>query len=68
MSRTKGNVIHLQQWDPQQALERLNRLTGLRFVQWPESLVQQSLQAGTAEQEANDLAVAIPTSSSVVQR
>ncbi|WP_137820595.1 hypothetical protein [Pseudomonas sp. 2FG] len=68
MSRTKGKVIHLQQWDPQQALARLNRLTGLRFAQWPESLVQQSLQADAAEQEANDLAVAIPTSSSVAQR
>ncbi|RJG10075.1 hypothetical protein D3879_18710 [Pseudomonas cavernicola] len=67
MSRTKDNVIHLQQWDPQQALERLNRLTGLRFAQWPESLVQQPLQAA-AGQGANDFAVPIPTSSSVVQR
>lgn len=32
-------VIHLDQRDPQEALERLNRVTGLRFRQWPESLL-----------------------------
>ncbi|MDX1369176.1 hypothetical protein [Pseudomonas sp.] len=34
-----GKVIHLHQRDPQEALERLNRITGLHFVRWPESLV-----------------------------
>jgi hypothetical protein len=32
-------VIHLHQRDPQEALERLNRITGLHFARWPESLV-----------------------------
>ncbi len=68
MSRTKGNVIHLQQWDPKQALERLNRLTGLRFAQWPESLLQQSVQAGTAGQDADDFAASAPAGSTIAQR
>jgi hypothetical protein len=34
-------VIHLYQRDPQEALERLNRITGLRFAHWPESLAQE---------------------------
>lgn len=34
-----GQVIHLYQRAPQEALERLNRITGLRFARWPESLV-----------------------------
>lgn len=34
-----GQVIHLHQRDPQEALERLNRITGLHFARWPESLV-----------------------------
>lgn len=36
---THGKVIHLHQRDPQEALERLNRITGLHFARWPESLV-----------------------------
>ena len=39
MTATKGNVIHLYQRDPHEALERLNRITGLRFSSWPQSLV-----------------------------
>ena len=34
-----SNVIYLHQLDPQAALERLNRVTGLEFSQWPQSLV-----------------------------
>jgi hypothetical protein len=34
-----SNVIYLHQLDPQAALERLNRITGLRFSRWPQSLV-----------------------------
>ena len=38
--KTRGQGgIHLHQRDPQEALERLNRVTGLRFRQWPESLL-----------------------------
>lgn len=40
MTTTKGRVIHLYQRDPREALERLNRITGLRFARWPESLAQ----------------------------
>lgn len=39
MTDTKGKVIYLYQRDPQAALERLNRITGLRFSSWPQSLV-----------------------------
>lgn len=39
MTANKGNVIHLHQRAPQEALERLNRITGLRFSSWPQSLV-----------------------------
>ncbi len=46
MSGAKDKVIHLHRRDPQEALERLNRITGLKFVHWPESL------AGLAVQES----------------
>lgn len=35
----KDKVIPLHRRDPQQALTRLNRVTGLRFARWPESLL-----------------------------
>lgn len=47
MTATKGKVIHLYLRDPQEALERLNRITGLRFSSWPQSLVP---PCDTAEQ------------------
>lgn len=34
-----NNVIYLHQCNLQAALERLNRVTGLEFGQWPQSLV-----------------------------
>jgi hypothetical protein len=34
-----NKVIYLHQLDPQAALERLNRITGLRFSHWPQSLL-----------------------------
>ncbi|OHC33902.1 MAG: hypothetical protein A2Y50_05840 [Pseudomonadales bacterium RIFCSPLOWO2_12_59_9] len=42
---SKAKIIYLHQLDPQAALERLNRLTGLQFSRWPQSLkpVQQEL-------------------------
>lgn len=36
---SNNTVVALNQQDPQGALERLNRLTGLRFHSMPESLV-----------------------------
>ncbi|EZH82674.1 hypothetical protein AU05_06645 [Ectopseudomonas composti] len=35
----KNKVIHLHRRDPQEALTRLNRITGLQFARWPESLL-----------------------------
>lgn len=49
MATTKGKVIHLYQRDPQEALERLNRITGLRFSSWPQSLVPAAEQAEGAQ-------------------
>ncbi|MDR8017338.1 hypothetical protein [Ectopseudomonas guguanensis] len=49
----KDRVIHLHRRDPQEALTRLNRITGLRFARWPESLlehaVSESLQPEAAD-------------------
>nr|WP_100546861.1 MULTISPECIES: hypothetical protein [unclassified Pseudomonas] len=36
----KNRVIHLHRRDPQEALARLNRITGLEFARWPESLLE----------------------------
>lgn len=38
-SKKHGTVIALQHTRPEQALEGLNRITGLSFARWPESLV-----------------------------
>lgn len=38
MTTANGKVIELSRRDPQAALERLNRITGLSFARWPESL------------------------------
>ncbi len=34
----RDNVIYLHQLNPAAALERLNRVTGLQFARWPQSL------------------------------
>ena len=39
MTGKKTKVIHLHRRDPQEALTRLNRITGLHFARWPESLL-----------------------------
>ncbi|HWV11010.1 MAG TPA: hypothetical protein VN156_15795 [Pseudomonas sp.] len=49
MTETKSKVIHLHQRDPEAALERLNRITGLQFARWPESLVPQVDETPEAE-------------------
>lgn len=38
-----SNILDIRQRRPEQALESLNRLTGLDFQHWPESLVQPSV-------------------------
>lgn len=42
MNSQRSTVVFLHHRAPDAALEGLNRLTGLRFTQWPESLVNQS--------------------------
>ncbi|OBY90938.1 hypothetical protein A6723_022220 [Pseudomonas sp. AU11447] len=39
MKKDQNNVVHLHQRDLTSALERLNRITGLQFSSWPESLL-----------------------------
>ncbi|CAN7182535.1 hypothetical protein LJR071_000371 [Pseudomonas sp. LjRoot71] len=53
MTASKGKVIHLYKRDPQEALERLNRITGLRFSSWPQSLVN----IATSSDESSALAL-----------
>ncbi|MBC9251741.1 hypothetical protein A9179_15830 [Pseudomonas alcaligenes] len=45
MSSQKGKVVPLHPPQSDEALERLNRITGLRFARWPQSLVPQARQA-----------------------
>lgn len=54
MTGRKDKVIHLHRRDPQGALTRLNRITGLHFARWPESLLTH------AEQDAQPPAEASP--------
>jgi hypothetical protein len=52
MTTSKGEVIHLHERDQQAALQRLNRITGLSFARWPESLVRAvEVEAPPAPQE-----------------
>lgn len=51
MTARKGKVIYLHQRDPEEALERLNRITGLQFSRWPQSLCSDLPQASQASLE-----------------
>lgn len=42
MNGKRSTILYLHQRAPDAALEALNRLTGLRFTQWPESLVDRA--------------------------
>ena len=42
MNGKRSTILYLHQRAPDAALDALNRLTGLRFTQWPESLVDRS--------------------------
>nr|WP_259651496.1 hypothetical protein [Pseudomonas sp. NCCP-436] len=53
-------VIYLHQRAPQEALTRLNRITGLSFARWPESLLDQV----SSEQRVRDEELVAPVSSS----
>ncbi|MCO6057195.1 hypothetical protein NG726_10980 [Pseudomonas sp. MOB-449] len=52
MGRAKDKLIHLHERVPQRALDGLNRVTGLKFRHWPESLVQEEGREEWAEAEA----------------
>lgn len=60
MSSQKGKVVPLHPRESDEALERLNRITGLRFARWPQSLVPLARQA-TEESE-------VPNSGATVVR
>lgn len=51
---THGKVIHLHQRDPQEALERLNRITGLHFARWPESLVSHPAESAESAEPVTE--------------
>lgn len=42
MNGKRSTILYLHQRAPDAALGALNRLTGLRFTHWPESLVDRS--------------------------
>lgn len=46
MDNRLGNVVMLRPCDSNDALASLNRITGLGFSRWPESLVQTVQQNG----------------------
>lgn len=52
MGTAKDKLIHLHERAPQRALEGLNRVTGLKFRHWPESLAPVVVQE---EQNGTDL-------------
>lgn len=49
MGSAKDKLIQLHEHAPQQALEGLNRVTGLRFRYWPESLAPTAVPLGERE-------------------
>ncbi|OOE07825.1 hypothetical protein BSR09_16985 [Stutzerimonas degradans] len=52
MKTERKTVIHLHQRAPELALQSLNRLTGLTFSHWPESLVLLCKQDEPVERES----------------
>ncbi|MDX5371332.1 MAG: hypothetical protein LPK18_02695 [Pseudomonadaceae bacterium] len=52
MSSSKNKVVPLQSRDSDEALQRLNRITGLRFARWPESLAALARQAAEEAEPA----------------
>ncbi|MCY1271414.1 hypothetical protein D9M68_294560 [compost metagenome] len=55
-STPSSRVVRLQQWNPERALEDLNRITGLSFARWPESLVAAGATNGAEEERVADRA------------
>ncbi|WP_440467016.1 hypothetical protein ACKI1H_28080 [Pseudomonas sp. YH-1] len=61
MKKDQNNVVHLHQRDLSSALERLNRITGLQFSSWPESLLpsvsQEAAESAAVEPSDDDTLV-----------
>ncbi|KJK00778.1 hypothetical protein UB43_10160 [Pseudomonas sp. 21] len=61
MKKDQNNVVHLHQRDLTSALERLNRITGLQFSSWPESLLpsvaQEAAEPAAVESSDDDTLV-----------
>ena len=55
MRSAKDNLIQLHEHVPQQALEGLNRVTGLRFRHWPESLAPTAVPLGEREPQLSSV-------------
>ncbi len=53
MDGKRSTILYLHQRAPDAALEALNRLTGLRFTQWPESLVVRDGESTDAPRAAS---------------
>ncbi|MCG8906211.1 MULTISPECIES: hypothetical protein [Pseudomonas] len=62
MKKDQNNVVHLHQRDLSSALERLNRITGLQFSSWPESLLP------TVPQDIAEPAAAEPADEALVRQ
>ena len=58
MNKDLNKVVHLHQRDPLSALERLNRITGLQFSSWPESLLPNVVQEPAVQPEAEESLIA----------
>ncbi len=52
ITKKQGTVVALQHSHPEQALEGLNRITGLNFARWPESLVPHAPAAQVQDADA----------------
>ncbi|AEF21488.1 MULTISPECIES: hypothetical protein [Pseudomonas] len=51
MLKPSAKVVMLHARDSERALENLNRITGLRFSRWPESLVATATEAPVASDQ-----------------
>jgi hypothetical protein len=65
MKGSKTRVVYLNQRDPDEALERLNRITGLSFSSWPQSLCTDN-QRGVEAPESNGELLAVDVAPEVV--
>ncbi|QKE64048.1 hypothetical protein HNE05_12040 [Aquipseudomonas campi] len=55
MNSAEPKVIHLRERDAEGALERLNRITGLRFARWPQSLAPLARKVAAEEAAGQEL-------------